>query len=173
MMKRQAVLLLFAIAATCGEPVAAQAGYDPLAQHAVKPQLEAETGVSLAAPRGEDDAFTPPTPPMTLTANEPPPATLGDWATFLTAVGGASGLGAFGIAALVVQGLMLLLRTKVDGKPVVKLAAVTGLSVLAGPPILQHLGGLDLPSAMMHSVTLAAAQVYGHQLFSQTKKAAA
>lgn len=94
---------------------------------------------------------------------------IGEWATFIKAVGGAAGLGGFGIAALVVQLVMLGLKTHARLTPGKQLAAVTGLSVAIGTPVLAA-AGLDLPSAVAHSGTLAAAQVFGHQALKKLTK---
>lgn len=94
--------------------------------------------------------------------SEPTP---GEWSTFLTSIGNTKGLGAMGVSALVAQGSLLLLRTKMgDLTGKAKLSLVTGLTVLAGVTTLR-MSGLDWPSSLMHSSTLAAGQVFAHQLF--------
>lgn len=95
---------------------------------------------------------------------EPTP---GEWSTFLTSIGNAKGLGAMGVSALVAQGSLLLLRTKVgDLTGRAKFLLVTSLTVVAGVTSLR-ISGLDWPSSLMHSSTLAAGQVFVHQLFKQ------
>lgn len=87
-----------------------------------------------------------------------------DWANFLQSIGSWSTLNRLGLAALVTQGLLLLLRSKfgdLTGKA--KLALVSVCSLSCGILALR-LGGLDWGQALMHSTTLTALQVYGHQL---------
>lgn len=98
---------------------------------------------------------------------EIPAPTPEDWARFLEALGGLSGLQGLGIAALVVQGLMLLLKSqfgKYAGK--YQLVAVMGLSLVSGSIALK-MTGLDWASVIVHSSTLGAVQVFLHQIYKQ------
>ncbi len=77
------------------------------------------------------------------------------------------GLGALGIAALVVQLLMLVFRTTLmnwAGKW--KLVVVYVLSLAAGYMALM-VAGASWSEALLHSQTLAAAQVFVNQLYKQ------
>jgi hypothetical protein len=85
---------------------------------------------------------------------------------FFQSVKGWIGMGAMGIAAALVQGTILALRSKfVKLEAKWKLLAVSGLSVVFGVISLK-LAGLDLMSCLLHASTLAALQVFGHQLIS-------
>lgn len=95
-----------------------------------------------------------------------PPST-DDIAALLASLGGLKGASALAIAALVVQGLMLLIRTKLGemaGK--YRLLIVYALSV--GASILAlRIAGVDLGAALVHGNTLAALQVLANQVFKQ------
>lgn len=104
-----------------------------------------------------DDVVTPPS---------------GDEITaFLKALGGITNLGALGIVALVIQGLMLVFRTPLTAfAGVWQLVIVSGLSLVFGV-ITQISQGVNIWVALMNSATLAAAQVFIHQIVTQVKKA--
>lgn len=96
-----------------------------------------------------------------------PAPTPEDWEKFLAALGGLSGLQGLGVAALVVQGLMLLLKSqlgKYAGK--YQLVVVMGLSLVSGSIALK-MTGLDWASVLVHSSTLGAVQVFLHQIYKQ------
>lgn len=121
------------------------------------------------------EAVTSPVPPEAIGAAEalaPAPAgeltpeQVDDLFAFLTAVGGGKGLGALAGAAGLVQALMVLLRSKLKDKPMLQLGAVTGLSLLLGPALLST-AGVTGSAAVLHSLALAAFQVFGHQAFKQ------
>jgi hypothetical protein len=87
-----------------------------------------------------------------------------DWATFMQSIGSWGTLNRLGMAAVATQGLLLLMRTKLgDLTGKAKLAIVSVCSVSIGVIALRT-GGLDWGQAFMHSTTLAALQVFGHQL---------
>lgn len=93
-----------------------------------------------------------------------------EWAALLASLGGLKGAGVLGIVAIVVQGLMLAARqflVNVAGKW--KFALVSGLSLVGGILALK-LTGIDWVAALMHSSTLAAAQVFLHQMILQFQK---
>lgn len=95
------------------------------------------------------------------------PVTLDDIMKFIGAIGGLKGLGALGIAAVAVQGLILVFRSqfiKLSGNA--KLLVVTGLTLISGVLSLM-LTGLDLPAALLHSTTLAAVQVFLNQIYKE------
>ncbi len=86
---------------------------------------------------------------------------------FIQALGGWKGLGALGIAMIVVQGLLLLARTSlinIEGKW--RLFAVLLLSTISGVIALLS-AGVPLTEALLHSQTLAAFQVLLHQIYKQ------
>ncbi len=70
------------------------------------------------------------------------------------------------ILALVVQGIMLLKRTKLN--PLGKLTTVTGLSMGLGAPALALGAGMPWPAALAQAATLTAAQVYAHQVLKKS-----
>lgn len=86
-----------------------------------------------------------------------------EWVQFVSALGGVKGMGTLGLVALAVQGLLLAARSRfsrLNGKA--KLLTVSGLTMAGGVTGLM-LTGSDMTSAIVHSTTLAAAQVYAHQ----------
>lgn len=98
------------------------------------------------------------------------PPTAAEISKFLEALGGAKGLGTLGIIALIVQGLMLLLKSTV-GKfaGVYQLLAVNLLTLITGIIGLK-MSGMDWGSAILHSQSLAAFQVFLHQAWKQFQK---
>jgi hypothetical protein len=99
----------------------------------------------------------------TVTADAP---STGEWASFLAAIAGWRGLGTLGLIGLSIQGGMLAIR---HFQPKWKLAAVSGGSVFLGVTTLVA-QGLDWKMAVLHSSTLAAAQVFGYEVFKTYKK---
>jgi hypothetical protein len=98
-------------------------------------------------------------------AIEPP--TGDELLALLNALGGLKGLGGLAIAAVAVQGAMLLLRTSAGellGK--YRLLAVYGLSIVSGVIALK-IAGVELGAALVHANTLAAFQVFLNQVFKQ------
>lgn len=92
------------------------------------------------------------------------PATMGDWQAFIAALGGVKGLGGLGFVALLVQGVMLSLRSgylPVSGRQ--KILVVSLLSLVGGVVALK-MSGLGWSSAILHSTTLAAIQVFLSEL---------
>lgn len=95
------------------------------------------------------------------------PPTVADWQAFLSALGGAKGLGTLGVIGVVVQGLLLALRSQIGayaGR--YRLVAVALLTFVTGGVGLK-LSGLDWASVLMHSSTLLAFQVLLNQVFKQ------
>lgn len=91
---------------------------------------------------------------------------------FLAAIGGLKGASILAIVAVVVQGIMLALRSplgKLAGK--VRLVIVLGLTLVGGVLGLM-VSGVDLLNALMHSTTLAAMQVLANQIYKQFIKKA-
>lgn len=87
--------------------------------------------------------------------------------SFITALGGLKGAGAFVIAGIVVQGLMLLFRSKLgDFAGKFKILVVYFLSIASGIIALK-IAGVDIGAAFVHSNTLAALQVFLNQLYKQ------
>lgn len=85
----------------------------------------------------------------------------------VASLGGLKGASALAIAAVVVQALMLALRSslgEVAGK--FRLLAVYLLSVVVGV-ITLRVAGVDLGAALVHTQTLAALQVLANQVFKQ------
>src|SRR5687768_13510009 len=74
-----------------------------------------------------------PTPLAVSATGELPPVDGEDLKAFIDSIDGYKGLGALGIAMLIVQGLLLILRSqflKLSGK--LKLLVASGLSIVAG-----------------------------------------
>ena len=95
------------------------------------------------------------------------PPSLDELAALVAALGGVKGASTLAVVALVVQGLMLLLRSKlgeVAGK--YRLLAVYLLTVV-GTVVGFRIAGLDLGAALVHAQTLTAAQVLVNQVFKQ------
>ena len=92
-----------------------------------------------------------------------------DWLMLLiTAIGGMKGMSALGIAAAVAQLLLKFMATplsKFAGK--YKLLAITVLTMVAGVLGLMMASDVSFMAALMHSTTLAAFQVFVHQLWKQ------
>lgn len=98
------------------------------------------------------------------------PPSIDELAALLTSLGGLKGAGALAVAAVVVQGLMLALRSKlgeVAGKW--RLLLVYLFSVVSGVVALR-ISGVDLSAALLHTQTLAALQVLAHQCIVQFGK---
>ena len=88
----------------------------------------------------------------------------------IKSLGGMKGAGALGIAYVITQGLMLFFRTKLaDFTGKWKLLIVAGLSVVVGVMALK-MSGLGWLASLVHGSTLAAASVFGNQLFKQFRK---
>lgn len=87
---------------------------------------------------------------------------------FLKSIGGWAGMGALGIAMIIVQGLMLLFKSSLAsfaGKW--RLLIVSFLSLASGVIALKLMGVADWGAVLMHSSTLAAIQVFINQLWKQ------
>lgn len=95
------------------------------------------------------------------------PPSQADWNAFFIAIGGMKGMGTLGIVAVVVQGLMLGIKSKLGefaGK--YQLVLVVFLTMLGGMLALK-MQGMDWPSVLTHSATLSAVQVFLHQVYVQ------
>lgn len=106
------------------------------------------------------------------TAELPPPVepTASEWASLIKSLGGAKGGSAMVIIVLLVQALMLVLRSKLGefaGK--YRLITLYALTMVGGVIGLKT-AGLDWGTALFHSNTLAAFQVLGHQALKQFKE---
>jgi hypothetical protein len=90
---------------------------------------------------------------------------------FLQSIGGLKGAGALAIAVVAVQGLLLFFRSsfaKFSGA--YQLLVVNALSLVAGVVALKVSGGVEWSAALLHSQTLAALQVFAHQVLKQVTK---
>lgn len=90
---------------------------------------------------------------------------------FLQSIGGLKGAGALAIAVVAVQGLILFFRSsfaKFSGA--YQLLIVNALSLVAGVVALKVSGGVEWSAALLHSQTLAALQVFVHQVLKQVSK---
>lgn len=95
------------------------------------------------------------------------PPSIDELAALIAALGGLKGASALAIAAVVVQGLMLMLRSKLGemaGKW--RLLLVYLFTVVAGVVSLR-IAGVDLGAALVNTQVLAALQVFLHQAFVQ------
>jgi enamine deaminase RidA (YjgF/YER057c/UK114 family) len=92
---------------------------------------------------------------------------------FLQSIGGLKGAGALAIAVVAVQGIILFFRSsfaKFSG--IYQLLIVNGLSLVAGVIALKA-SGVEWSAALLHSQTLAALQVFVHQVLKQIGKSPA
>lgn len=86
---------------------------------------------------------------------------------FLAALGGLKGAGSLAIAAAAVQGVMLLLRSKLgDFAGKFRILIVVFLSLVSGVIALK-LNGVDIGAALVHSSSMASFQVFLNQLYKQ------
>ena len=89
---------------------------------------------------------------------------------FLQSLGGLKGAGTAAIVVIVVQGLLLFFRSsfaKFAG--ISQILIVNGLTLIAGVIALKA-QGMELSVALLHSQTIAAFQVFAHQVFKQVSK---
>lgn len=95
------------------------------------------------------------------------PPTSDEIMSLLASLGGLKGASTLAIVAVVVQGLMLMLKSSI-GKfaGAYQLLAVL-LLTLAGGVVGLMIQGMDIGAALMHSSTLAAGQVLLHQIYKQ------
>lgn len=100
-------------------------------------------------------------------AATPQPPTGDELKAFFESIGGWRGAGALGMAMILAQGVMLILRTQAGemlGKwRLLILYSVTVVACVAGLKI----AGVDWGAALVHSQTLTALQVWAHQIFTQ------
>jgi len=95
------------------------------------------------------------------------PAALNEWDVFMQAIKGNQGLNSFGLTIAAVQAIIMFFGDRflrLPGK--YKLLIVQSLSMLTGVTVLRG-EGFDWQSAIMHSNTLGAIQVLGHQFLKQ------
>lgn len=96
-----------------------------------------------------------------------PAPTSDDLGKLLESLGGLKGASAMGIAAVVVQAIMLFFRSSLgDFAGKYRLLLVYFLSLVSGVLSLK-LAGIDFGAAVLHSNTLAAAQVFLNQAVKQ------
>lgn len=96
-----------------------------------------------------------------------PPITETDIKAFLAALGGAQTLGSLGVVAIIVQAIMLFLKSTLGtmaGKWQLTLVMVF---TFIGGIIALKATGLDWGSVMIHSSTVGAVQVLLHQVYKQ------
>lgn len=85
----------------------------------------------------------------------------------ISAIGGLKGATALAVAAAVVQLMMMFLKTPLAMFAAkYKLVAVYGLSIVSGI-IALRIAGVALPAALVDASTLAAVQVFLHQIYKQ------
>lgn len=96
-----------------------------------------------------------------------------DFLTLLfQSLNGLKGASALGAAGILVQLVLAFSKTSMAGMVFkklsggMKLVVVTGLTVVAGVVSLM-LAGITLPAALVHSSTLAAFSVFGHQAYKE------
>lgn len=95
------------------------------------------------------------------------PPTVDDLQLFLNSLGNVKGLGTLGVVAVLVQGLMIFLKTglgQLAGK--YQLVLVLLLTLVGGVIALKS-QGLGWGSVLIHSSTIAAVQVFLHQIYKQ------
>jgi hypothetical protein len=92
-----------------------------------------------------------------------------DFLSFLVqSMGGLKGASSLAIVAMIVQGLVMVMRLKFADKFVhgYKLLIVYGLSMVGGVLTLMS-QGIDLQAALIHANSMAAYQVFFHQVIKQ------
>lgn len=100
-------------------------------------------------------------------AQDVPAPTIGEVQDLLKSIGGLKGASALAIAVVVVQALLLLVRSSfVKLKGSIKLLIVTGLTLVSGVLALV-VSGLPVSAALLHASTIAAFQVFAHQVLKQ------
>lgn len=99
--------------------------------------------------------------------------TADEWDHLYSSLNGMKGIGGLGIVAVIVQGLMLLLRSQFGSMAGhFRLLALSALT-LAGGVLALRMQGLAWPAVLMHSGTLIAGQVFVHQMWTQINAAPA
>lgn len=96
-----------------------------------------------------------------------PPVSETDLRAFLMALGGAKTLSTLGIVGLVVQAIMLFLKSslgEITGKWQLSLVLIF---TFVGGIIGLKSGGMDWGAVLVHSSTIGAAQVLMHQIYKQ------
>ena len=89
----------------------------------------------------------------------------------IQSIGGISGASTLVIVGIVVQVLMKFLSAPISGNLLgalngnLKLLVVSGLSLVGGTVGLMSIEGLSFLSALVHSTTLNALLVFGHQIY--------
>lgn len=86
----------------------------------------------------------------------------------LQSLGGLKGASGLAIAAAITQAVVLFFRTPLAnfaGK--YRLLIVLGLNIGLGVLTLMTQGGLSVGAALLHSMTLSAFSVFGHQVYKQ------
>ena len=92
---------------------------------------------------------------------------LGDWLSLMKSLGGLKGASSMTVVAISVQLLMMVLRSPMGGiAGKWRLVLVYLLTMVGGVTSLM-LTGVDLMTAIMHANTLAALQVFAHQVVKQ------
>jgi len=95
-------------------------------------------------------------------------ATMEFMKALFASLGGLKGASSLGAAAMLVQLMMKFLKTPLGRKAgKYRLLAVSLMSMAAGVLALMLTSGMGLGAALMHGTTLAAFQVFAHQLWKQ------
>ena len=95
------------------------------------------------------------------------PPTQEEIASFLASLGGIKGAGTMAIVATVVQFIMLLAKSGLGKMAGVYQILLVSFLTLVGGVVGLKMNGLDWGSAILHSSSLAAGQVFLHQLYKQ------
>jgi hypothetical protein len=154
-MKKYFAAFALAIALT---PLAAPIALTPMPAHA---QEVASTPAPEASASPAPEVVVPPAVDAVAAPSD------AELSAFVKALGGVAGMGTLGIVALVVQGLMLLVRTKLGefaGK--YRLLIVLVLTVAGGVVGLMA-GGMPFAAALVNAGTLSAVMVLLNQIYRQ------
>jgi hypothetical protein len=95
------------------------------------------------------------------------PPTQDEWTALLTSIGGLKGASSMAIAAVVIQGLMLLFRTKLGEMAGKFRLLIVSVLTLVGGIIALKISGVEGPALFMHSTTLLSFQVLLNQVMKQ------
>lgn len=96
------------------------------------------------------------------------PPTISEWLSLYHSLGELKGMSALGISAVLIQAVMLFLRSSFDPLPgPLKLLAITGATILLGVISMKSATDVGWGVALLHSTNLAALQVFAYNVYQQ------
>lgn len=94
--------------------------------------------------------------------------TLSEWFALYHSLGEMKGMGALGVVAVLIQAVVLFLRSSFDPlPPPLKLLAITGATMILGTISMKMATNVGWGVALLHSTNLAALQVFAFNLYQQ------